>query len=81
MITNYSLNTPKSDRDDAFYQDAFTSATNWGPNEFEKFLTELGFREDDPDDFFGQRAWRVWDAMTAEQRKDFVENFDDWLDG
>ena len=77
---NASLNTPKAERNEDFYQDQFTSSSNWGPGEFEKFCQEINFVEPDNEDHFGQRAWRVWDAMTREQRKEFASNFDDWLD-
>jgi hypothetical protein len=77
---NASLNTPKSERTDAFYEDQFTSSSNWGPGEFEKFVQEIGFVEPDSDDFICQRALRVWEAMTRQQREEFASAFDDWLD-
>ena len=73
------MNTPKTERTSDFYMDAFTSSSNWGPGEFEKFAAEVGVK-DDPEDFFGQRAWRVWDSMTEEQRAEFSSDFDYWLD-
>ena len=75
-----SLNTPKAERDSAFYEDQFTSASNWGPREFENYCEVIGFVEPDTEDFFGNRASRVWGAMTEEQKADFARSFDDWLD-
>ena len=72
------MNTLKRTAD--FYQDAFTASSNWGPGEFEKFITEIGFTADDPEDFFGQRAWRVWGVMTEQQRAEFASDYDAWLD-
>lgn len=74
------MNTPKENRNNEFYLDAFTSASSWGPGEFEKFMQEIGFTSDDPDDFFGRRAWRVWASMTEAQKNEFSSNYDDWLD-
>jgi len=79
-MTMNTLNTPKADRDDEFYQDQFTSSSNWCPGEFERFVREIGFVEPEPDECFGHRAWRVWDAMSREQREEFASNLDDWLD-
>lgn len=73
-------NTPKEERDYWLYQDQFTSASNWGPGDFERFVEELGIIEEAPEDFFAQRAWRVWDAITEEQRAEFASDFDYWLD-
>ncbi len=74
------MNTPKEERDSAFYQDAFTSSSTWGKGDFERFVQEIGFKEDDPDDFFGQRAFRLWEFMNDEQKAEFASNLDDWLD-
>lgn len=62
-----------------FYLDAFTSSSNWGPGEFEKFIQEINFTNDNPEDFFNQRAWQVWNAMTEEQKEDWATNYDYWL--
>lgn len=62
-----------------FYLDAFTSGSNWGPGELEKFIQEIGFQHDDPEDFFNQRAWRIWNTMTDEQKNDWATNYDYWL--
>lgn len=75
-----TLNTPKQERDSSFYEDQFTDSTNWGPGQFEAFCAEIGFIEPDAEDFFGHRASRVWEAMTEQQKADFVSDFDDWLD-
>lgn len=75
-----SLNTPKAERDEVFYEDQFTSASNWGAGEFENFCEVVGFVEPDTEDFFGNRASRVWGAMTEQQKADFAVDFDCWLD-
>ncbi len=74
------MNTPKEERDTNFYRDAFTSSSTWGKGDFERFMADVGYTDDDPDDFFGQRASRVWEAMTDEQKAEFASDFDDWLD-
>jgi hypothetical protein len=67
-------------RNDEFYQDAFTSDSSWGPGDFEAFVAECGLTESDPDDFFGQRAWRVWDALNDSQKQVFIDRYNDWLE-
>ena len=47
--------TPKEERDEAFYQDAFTSSSTWGPNVFESQCKEHGITEED-DEFFCHTA-------------------------
>lgn len=74
------MNTPKDERNSEFYRDAFTSSQTWGKGDFERFVQDIGFKDDDPDDFFGQRAFRVWEFMNDEQKKDFSDSLDDWLD-
>lgn len=77
---NHSHNTPKESRDEAFYRDNFTDSTNWGVGEFESYCESIGFVEPDPDDFFGHRASRLWEAMNEKQKAEFASDFDDWLD-
>ncbi len=73
-------NTPKEERDSAFYLDQFTASSNWGPGEFEKHCVSIGFTEPDTEDFFGHRASRAWEAMTQDEKNQYSSDFDYWLD-
>lgn len=71
--------TPKEERDEAFYQDAFTSSSTWGPNVFESQCKEHGITEED-DEFFCHTAYRLWCVITEEEKAMFISDYDDWLD-
>ena len=72
-------NTPKEDRNDAFYFDAFTSMTTWSANMWRDELASHGIEESD-DEMFGATAERLWNAYTEEERAEFASDYDDWLD-
>jgi hypothetical protein len=69
---------PKAERDDAFYQDAFTSASTWGPGVFEEHCADHGI---DVNAYsFGQVAYQLWMIMTDEEKAIFISDYDDWID-
>ena len=70
--------TPKEERDEAFYQDAFTSSSTWGPNVFESHCAERGI--DVNADSFGQVAYQLWLMLSEEEKAMFISDYDDWLD-
>lgn len=71
--------TPKSDRDDAFYFDAFTSASTWSDSMWRDELAAHGIEESE-DEQFGATAERLWNAYSEAERTEFASNYDDWLD-
>ena len=72
-------NTPKEDRNDEVYLDAFTSMTTWGMETWRDALASHGIEESD-DEHFGATAERLWNAYTEKERAEFRANYDDWLD-
>jgi hypothetical protein len=62
-----------------FYRDAFTSASTWGPGIFDAECAAHGITREDGE-FFGHTAERLWNALTAEERAEFIKDYDDWLD-
>lgn len=74
------MNTSKEDRDEAFYVDAFTSMTTWGPGVFEADCAEHGIEYDPDEDAFGLIAEKLWEAYSDNERAEFCSDYDDWLD-
>lgn len=73
------MNTPKNERNDAFYFDAFTSMTTWSSQMWRDELASHGITESDGEQF-GATAERLWNAYSAKEREEFASNYDDWLD-
>ena len=73
------MSTPKANRDEAFYRDAFTSITNWGPGIFEAACEEHGISYDPDKDFLGQTALKLWEAYSEKEKDMFRAVYDDWL--
>jgi hypothetical protein len=71
--------TPKEDRSSAFYADAFTESTTWGPGIFETACEEHGITAEDGE-FFGHTASRLWETYSEAERAEFAVDYDDWLD-
>lgn len=72
-------NTPKEDRDNEFYFDAFTTASTWSADMWRDELASHNIAESE-DDQFGATAERLWCAYTQGEKDEFTSNYDDWLD-
>lgn len=72
-------NTPKEERDSAFYRDAFTSSSTWGPGNFEAECADHAVIPGD-DELFCHTADRLWNALNSEEIAQFASDYDDWLD-
>ncbi len=74
------MNTPKAERNNEFYREAFASITTWSTSMFESECASHGIEEREEDSRFADRAQRLWDAYSEEKKHEFAKNYDDWLD-
>lgn len=72
------MNTPKAERDSAFYFEAFTCLSTWSVTMWRDELAAHGLQEGE--EHFGATAERLWNVYTEKERAEFASNYDDWLD-
>lgn len=73
------MNTPKEDRDEAFYFGFFTEMTTWSKQMWEDELASHHITEGE-DEQFSATAERLWAVYSEEEKAEFKSTLDDWLD-